>query len=336
MYTPDNSFRYYHYTPPAPPQEDEKQNLRSTALRIGVLLLTLIATMQLIYPIIVVVLMAAGILPKDALTANMLGVDNTTYLQIYGVVYALAMGLPLLLVAFGKKKIFPLAPSKPVRLDVAFLGIVGGVGACMAANIVTSYVLAFLEQFGITAPEAPKMMLNTPNSYLLNLFIIAVLPAILEEAVFRGCVLRLLRPYGEWFAIVVSAVVFGLMHGNIRQIPFAIIVGLVLGWLYVITNNIWIPVTVHFINNAVSVSMEYFGFSLAENAVGTFYTMIILALAFVGIVSAVILLIFCRLHLRMQPKTTLLSGAERFGVLLKAPTFLIAIILYVLLTVLGM
>ena len=126
------------------------------------------------------------------------------------------------------------------------------------------------------------------------------------------------------------------MHGNIRQIPFAIIVGLVLGWLYVITNNIWIPVTVHFINNAVSVSMEYFGFSLAENAVGTFYTMIILALAFVGIVSAVILLIFCRLHLRMQPKTTLLSGAERFGVLLKAPTFLIAIILYVLLTVLGM
>lgn len=336
MYTPDNNFRYYQYAPPVPPQEGEKRQLRSTALRIGVVLLTLIASMQLIYPIVVVVLMSVGILPKDALTANMLGVDNATFLTIYSVVYAIAMGVPLLIVAFGKNRVAPFSLSKPVRFDVAFLGIVGGVGCCMTANIITSYILAFFEQFGITAPEAPEMMVNHPGSYFLNLFTIAVLPALLEEAVFRGCVLRLLRPYGDWFAIVVSAVVFGLMHGNLRQIPFATIVGLVLGLLYVITNNIWIPVTVHFINNAVSVSMEYLGFSMSENTVGVFYTLLILALAFVGLSAGVVLMIARRRYLRLQPNTTHLSGGERYGTLLKAPTFLIALILYVVLTVLGM
>lgn len=336
MYTPQNGFGYYHYPQTIPPQETEKKTMRSTALRVGTLLLVLIGTMQIVYPVVVVILMAAGVLPANALTADMLGVDNTTYMLIYSAVYALAMGLPMLIVMFGKKRIWPLSPAKPVRWEVAFFGIVGGVGVCMAANIITSYILAILEQFGVTTPEMPQMMVNTLDSYLLNLFTIAVLPALLEEMVFRGCVLRLFRPYGDWFAVLVSAVVFGLMHGNLRQIPFAIIVGLVLGWLYVVTNNIWIPITVHFINNAVSVSMEYLGFSLSENAVGVFYTLIILALAAVGLGAGLILILVYRRHLRMQPKTTLLSVGERYGVLLKAPTFLIALILYVLLTLLGM
>ena len=94
--------------------------------------------------------------------------------------------------------------------------------------------------------------------------------------------------------------------------------------------------TVHFINNAVSVSMEYLGFSLADNKVGTFYTLIVLSLAAVGSIAGLILIFGYRKHLRMQPKTTTLTVGERYGTLFKAPTFLIAIILYIVLTGLGM
>lgn len=336
MYNSTYGYGYYQYTPPIPPEEIEKKSLRSIALRVGTLLLVLIGAMQVAYPAIVLALMAANILPDDALTADMLGVDNSTFLIIYSVVYTIAMGLPMLIVMFGKNRIFPFSPAKPVRGEIAFLGILGGVGVCMAANIVTSYVLTFLEQFGITVPEAPEMMVNSLESYILNIFTIAILPALLEEMAFRGCVLRLFRPYGDGFAIIVSALVFGLMHGNLRQIPFAFIVGLVLGWLYSVTNNIWVPITVHFINNAVSVTMEYLGFQLKESAVGTFYTFIILALAAVGIGAALILVLAFRRQLKLAPKTTLLSAGERFGVLFRAPTFLVAFILYVLLTLLGM
>lgn len=336
MFTPPNGYGYYQYTPSIQPNTAEKKELRSTALRVGTLLLALIGTMQIIYPLVVVALMALGFLPKNALTAEMLGVDNSTYMIIYSIVYALAMGLPMIIVLLQKKRFWPLSPAKPVRLDVAFLGIVGGVGICMTANIITSYFLAILEQFGITAPEAPEMMVNSFESYLLNLFTIAILPAILEEMVFRGCVLRLFRPFGNWFAIIVSAIVFGLMHGNLRQIPFAIIVGMVLGWLYVITDNIWIPISVHFLNNATSVTMEYLGFSLAENTVGTFYTLLILALAAIGIGAGLILILARRRYIRMSSVSTTLKVGEKYGTIFKAPTFLIAVILYVLLTILGM
>lgn len=336
MYTPPNGFGYYHYAPPVPPQDAEKKKLRSTALRVGTMLLVLIGTMQIVYTVVVLALMVAGILPKDALTADMLGVDNRTFLLIYSAVYALSMGLPMLVVMIGKNRIFPLSPAKPMSGNMAFFGILGGVGVCMAANIVTSYILAFLEQFGVSVPETPQMMVDTPESYLLNLFTIAVLPALLEEMVFRGCVLRLFRAYGDGFAIIVSAITFSLMHGNIRQIPFAFIVGLVLGWLYVVTNNIWIPIMVHFINNGVSVSMEYLGFFLPEETVGVFYTLIIIALAIIGLGAGLAFILTNRRRLRFAPKTTTLTVGERFGVLMKAPTFLIAIILYVLLTLMGM
>lgn len=46
---------------------------------------------------------------------------------------------------------------------------------------------------------------------------------------FRGYFLRLLRPYGTWFAVIVTAILFALMHGNILQIPFAFLVGLACG-----------------------------------------------------------------------------------------------------------
>ena len=337
MYTPPPYGYGYYYAPPPPsPHDIERKNLRSTAGAVGALLLGHIAAMQLIYPIVVLILMAAGVLPSNALTETTLGVDNTTYLLIYGVVYALAMGLPLFIILFQKNKFFPLSPAKPVKGTVGFFGVLGGIGVCMLANIVTSYLLAILSEFGVPIPEAPQMMDNTLTSYLLNLLIIAVLPGILEELVFRGCVLRMLRPYGDLFAVFVSALIFGLMHGNIRQIPFAVIVGLVLGWLYVTTNNIWIPITVHFLNNAVSVTMEYLAFSLPESAVDIFYTAIILVLAAVGVVFGILLLVCNHRELKLSPKRSVLSGGERFGTLFKAPPFLIAMILFAVLTLIGM
>lgn len=337
MYTPHPYGYGYYYTPQPPnPQDTERTNLRAAAGAVGALLLGHIAAMQIIYPVVVFMLMAVGFLPENAMTASMLGVDNTTYLLIYGVIYTLAMGLPMFIILFQKKKFFPLSPAKAVHGGVGFMGIVGGIGVCMLANIVTSYLLALLSEMGVPIPETPQMMDNTVTSYLLNLVIIAVLPGILEEMVFRGCVLRLLRPYGDLFAVFVSALTFGLMHGNIRQIPFATIVGLVLGWLYVATNNIWIPITVHFLNNAVSVTMEYLGFSLPEAAVEIFYTAIILVLAMVGVVFGILLLVFYHRDVKLKPSGSLLSGGQRFGTLFKAPAFLIAMILFGVLTLLGM
>ena len=104
----------------------------------------------------------------------------------------------------------------------------------------------------------PDTVLPSPVSLLLNLLSTAVLPAIVEEMIFRGFLLGALRRHGNGMAVVLTAVLFGFFHGNILQFPFAFILGLGLGYAVVCTDSIWPAVAIHFANNAMSVLIAYF------------------------------------------------------------------------------
>ena len=83
----------------------------------------------------------------------------------------------------------------------------------------------------------------------LSMFLYACLLApIFEEVLFRGLVMRSLEPYGRKFAILGSAFLFGIFHGNLVQTPYAFAVGLVLGYVAMEYSMGWAMV-LHMINN---------------------------------------------------------------------------------------
>ena len=71
-----------------------------------------------------------------------------------------------------------------------------------------------------------------------------------EELLFRGAVLRSLQPYGKRFAIFCSALLFGLVHQNLTQTPFAFGFGLLAGYVAVEYSILW-SMSLHILNNAV-------------------------------------------------------------------------------------
>lgn len=306
-----------------PTRMEKKKMLRDYANFAGLFMLVLVISFQLV-PNVMWVLFAQGT-----------PYGNTVFLLVYGLVYAVTMGLPLLLL-LGKRRFNPLTPTQRVHPIVGFLGCVGAVGVCMLANVITSYILMFFSTFGVEAAPPPKLMVNTPISFVLNLIVVAVLPALLEELVFRGCLLRLLRTYGDWTAVVVSAVLFGLMHGNLRQVPFAIIVGLVLGWLYVVTQNIWMPILVHFLNNAISVTMEYLSFSMTEEAASWMSVTLIFRLIAVGAVAVALLILFYRHRLGFKKSNTGLSWWDRTRSLASSWVLMSSMVLFILLLLMEM
>ena len=107
------------------------------------------------------------------------------------------------------------------------------------------------------AKELTDMFLQTSSvgGLILNLFMIAVLPAIGEELLFRGALLRLFR---EWtknphFAVLISAFLFSALHLQFYGFLPRFILGIVLGYLFIWTRSIWVPVLVHFVNNGIAV-----------------------------------------------------------------------------------
>jgi hypothetical protein len=93
----------------------------------------------------------------------------------------------------------------------------------------------------------------------LNLFIIAVIPAIAEEFFFRGALQGIMT---QWFrnvhlAIIITAFIFSLIHFQFFTFVPRLFLGVVFGYLMYYTGNIWIPILAHFVNNAAAVIVYY-------------------------------------------------------------------------------
>jgi membrane protease YdiL (CAAX protease family) len=92
-----------------------------------------------------------------------------------------------------------------------------------------------------------------------NLSLIALLPAIGEELVFRGVLQQQLmrRISNPWLALLLSAAIFSFIHFQFEGFLPRLLLGGILGWLYWRTQNFWIPVCAHFFNNGFQVVGQY-------------------------------------------------------------------------------
>ena len=128
---------------------------------------------------------------------------------------------------------------------------------------------------------------------LLDIAITAVLVPFMEEFAFRGVVLSALRKYGIGFSIVASALIFGMAHMDFSTVVFAFVAGLVFGFLYAKTNNLWLPVIIHSLNNLIAVLGSHGEFLFGDMAYFVNNLLMLVPLG-VGLVALVLLLVFKR------------------------------------------
>ncbi|MDX1477968.1 MAG: type II CAAX endopeptidase family protein [Saprospiraceae bacterium] len=112
------------------------------------------------------------------------------------------------------------------------------------------------------AAQIMSGILDMPDvgALIHTLVLVAVLPAIGEELVFRGI---LQRQLGEWFrsdhaAVWVSAVIFSAVHMQFEGFLPRMALGALLGYLYVWSRNLWIPIAGHLVNNGIPLVVLYF------------------------------------------------------------------------------
>ncbi|MFC2113942.1 lysostaphin resistance A-like protein, partial [Bacteroidota bacterium] len=103
------------------------------------------------------------------------------------------------------------------------------------------------------------LVMNNIGDLLLNLLIVALLPGVLEELFFRGIIQGILHRWlkNGHVAVIVTALFFSAIHFQFYGFLPRVVLGLILGYLYLYTKNLWVAIYFHILNNLVSVVASY-------------------------------------------------------------------------------
>ena len=229
--------------------EHEKKNKKLVEKRARMVAAICVFSLALMFA-----LQLASAFANSVLASKTTIFDNSTISLLMDMLfYVLYIVLPFGLAALVFKsynkniKIFLPKRSSP---KYGALYIIGAIGTGYIINLSINLLFpSFVEFFRSDV----SINVNNPLDVILCVIMTAVLPAILEEWAFRGVLLKNLLPYGRGGAIVISSILFGLAHIDPPRIIFATAFGLILGLCYEYTGSLLVPMTIHFINNAISV-----------------------------------------------------------------------------------
>ena len=174
-----------------------------------------------------------------------------------GIMFLIPLFLYCLFLKVKPKSVFKSCNFEKLGFNAILISIVLGV-LCFFINIAVSSLFSGILTFtGYRYPSGSSTSDYSTWHFFLEIFLVAVLPGFCEEFVHRGIVLQGIKHAGFKKAIVISSLLFGLIHFNVQQFFYAFVIGLILGFVSVVAKNIFPAMIIHFVNNAISVYLDY-------------------------------------------------------------------------------
>jgi membrane protease YdiL (CAAX protease family) len=310
MYYPPYNFKQYYDPAAFQMVQQERRGLKRTA---NVLCWTLLAATLMMYALVFVCryyLSAIGYTPVD-LQSDFSGFTPELYYLMTNATYVVALVVPPLIYFWARH--IPLSEALPFE-RAGFVKTAAcvcfGTAVCMLANFPANIVAEIQDFFGFQTDLSFPLTDDLPVLILYGITV-AVIPPIVEEMLFRGMVLHGLRKYGDGFAVVVSAILFGLYHGNFPQMVFAFFSGLVLALVVVKTGSLWTSILIHFMNNLISVALELIQ-RFAGGPVANIVNFIVVgAMLVLGALSLIYLVLKDRHFFRLEKRDQVLPLGAR-------------------------
>ncbi|WP_031556564.1 CPBP family intramembrane glutamic endopeptidase [Lachnospira multipara] len=194
--------------------------------------------------------LAVAIIEKIMIQSGIVNAVPTWVMYLQNEIIILSMVLIYCLVTKVKISEFRI---KLLSLKEVILSLLVGYLIIPMAMFLTSVTGLFVENAASTT-----VALVNPYPFIVQLILIAVMPAFVEEVTFRGLFYGTYRKSGKYLgAIVLSGVLFGLFHLNFDQFVYATFMGIVLAKLTEATGSILSSMLAHFAFNTYSVTMSY-------------------------------------------------------------------------------
>lgn len=239
--------------------------------------------------------------------------SDSVFLWVLSVFSVYGVGFPLFCLVIQAVPPPPRPEARPLGPARFFQCYV----ICLCAMYLANYLtLALTGLIGLLRGEAVTNPVDQISAYptVLNLLLGCVIAPVTEELMFRKLLLYRLRPYGDRFALLTSALCFGLFHGNLNQLFYAFAIGLVLGYIALCTGRIRQNILLHAMINFISVGLIPLLEPLGESG-----TMLLAALVLGAIILGIVFFIALRRELRFAPGTVSLSTGWKWRVFFENP-----------------
>ena len=271
--------------PPLLPEMIEKRQVRKLAVKIG---MTLIVLMGLMFLWAIAFYFFGGVFGLSAEDLSAL-LSNPVVLQVVQIVLSgFCFTIPFVIMAkMGRQRVSDIIPLGKPEKGLALPFFLFGIAFCAFANLAVSQASGIFEGFGIHYEVDFGENPTGIYGFLLSTIATAIVPGLVEEFALRGVVMGSLRKYGDTFALLMSSLLFGLMHGNFQQAPFAFLVGLAVGYCVLKTNSLWVACAIHAFNNFISVFFEYVMDPLPVAVQNFSYAILLTAILLGGILALI-------------------------------------------------
>jgi len=170
------------------------------------------------------------------------------------------------------------------------------------------------------------IMPRTPPQAIAFIIFTVIIAPVSEELIFRKYLLNRLRSLGDFYAVFVTALLFGLWHMNSAQFLYAFLGGLSLGYIAIWTNGVKIPLIIHIIYNGIE-CLRFWGFEEYDFAnVILFYGLFILG-------AAACIFFAVKGYFKLQNCRPEISAKTKITITFLNPVMLISILLFIYLTI---
>ena len=316
------------------PREKERAELRIVSNKIGMaLILYILLSLFLSVPLI-------GLLSLLGFPVRIDWISGVYYApaavqQVVNLIMMLLrMGLPCL---FLWKTMRPeLSAQKVMRSPRAGLTM-AAVFIGLAASVSMTYVVEMLQQVFVSAGFLlTSQTLNIPTEPLaivLYFVLMVVLPAFLEELLFRGAIMHGLKRFGDGLAVLLSALLFALAHLSLISGGNAFVMGLIIGYFVIKTGSLWTGILMHFFINTVGFLQAMFSVGALRDYASDIVLIINVILLALGLLVFVVVTLRDKsLFYISYPSSTCLSTRERLVVFFSSVLLLAAVVTLIFLS----
>lgn len=204
-------------------------------------------------------------------------------------VYFTYMFIPFVLIAVSlRQNPFKRVPMKVQHAELILPAISIGLFFSVIGEFYAGYFQSLLQVFNLKVELTQFSFPDNVPALIIYFLELSVFAPVCEEFIFRGMIMQNLRKYGDFFAVLLSSLMFGILHGNLAQTPFAFVVGLALGFTVIETGSIFIGMLLHCFINSISIifsAIAYYGGDGLSNRVYFLYMLVVCILAVISFVS---------------------------------------------------